>query len=241
MGTLFLRRCAVALVILAVADEAGSHPWTIKATQHYNDLLKRKVPDVLRELTVGGGWAGGEPEHELWKGRIHIWTTNLWLEDKLDLVRTSDPKAVIQIYNMAGGGSEPGDLTAARHFYGFFHWEARVRGAAQWVYWHPTTPAHSYVWPAEDPAQGMVPTLKWEAVREGAKDRRYIATLERRLSGRTDGAANAARAFLREVAAQIELRSDTYDPVHGGRILAPHPILFDQWRDRIAEHITKMN
>jgi hypothetical protein len=42
-------------LVLSVADEPGSHPWTTEATQHYNDLIKAKVPDVLRELTTGGG------------------------------------------------------------------------------------------------------------------------------------------------------------------------------------------
>jgi len=228
-------------LVLAVADEAGSHPWTIEAAQHYNDLLKREVPDVVRELTVGGGWAMGHPEHELWKGRIHIWSTNRWLPDRLALVRKDDPSAKIQLYNMAGKGSAPGGLQATRVFYGFFNWKARADGVAQWVYWHPSTPEHNYVWPAEDPDEGRVPTLRWEAAREGAKDRRYLATLEERLNGRTDEAAAAARRFLEEVAAQIELHTGDYDVIDGGRVPAHRPGTYDRWRDRIADFIKALS
>lgn len=228
-------------LVLAVADEAGSHPWTIEAAQHYNDLLKREVPDVVRELTVGGGWAMGQPEHELWKGRINVWSTNRWLPDNLAIVRKGDPSAKIQLYNMAGKGSASGGLQATRVFYGFFNWKARADGVAQWVYWHPSTPEHNYVWPAEDPDEGKVPTLCWEAVREGAKDRRYLATLEERLKGRTDEAAAEARRFLEDIAAQIELRTGDYDPIDGGRVPAHPPGTYDRWRDRIADFIEALS
>ncbi|MBE3070228.1 MAG: hypothetical protein IMZ66_08315, partial [Planctomycetes bacterium] len=163
-------------LVLTVSDEPGSHPWTTEATQHYNDLVKTEAPDVLRELTVGGGWAMKRPEDELWKGRIHIWTTNRWLTDKLDLVRQGDPKAVIQIYNMAGDGSVPGGITSARALFGFFLWKSKAAGAAQWTYYHNATAPNNYTWPAEDAAEGHVPTLRWEMVREGTKDLRYVTT-----------------------------------------------------------------
>ncbi len=226
--------------VLAVADEAGSHPWTIKAAQHYNALVRKEVPDVRRELTVGGGWASRQPEHELWKGLIHIWTTNRWLPEKLDLVRRDDPGAKIQIYNMGGAGSGPGGLQSARLVYGFFAWKARADGVAQWVYHHGATPEHNYTWPAEAPGEGHVPTLRWEAVREGTKDRRYVATLEKRLEGRKGEAAEGARKLLEEIASRIELRHVDYDPVSGGRVPAPPPGTCEEWRDRIAGFIERL-
>jgi len=228
-------------LILAVADEAGSHAWTIKPAQHYNDLIKKRLPDVIRELTVGGGWAMKLDEHNLWRGRIHIWTTNRWLADKLMIVRRNDPKAKIQIYNMAGAGSAPGGVQSARNFYGFFPWKAGVNGVAQWVYRHGSTPRHNYVWPGEAPSQGPVPTLRWEAVREGTKDLCYVATLHKCLVGKRDKTARQARRFLKEIAGEIELRSDTYDHIHGGRIPAHPPGTYDRWRAKIAEFIEKLS
>jgi hypothetical protein len=224
--------------VLAVADEPGSHPWTIPAAQHYNDLIKKELPDVFRELTVGGGWATGQPEHELWRGRLNIWTTNRWLPDKLAIVHREDPAAKIQLYNMGGAGSAPGGIQAVRNLYGFFNWKAKAVGVAQWVYWSSSTPDDNYVWPAETTSEGKVPTLHWEAVREGAKDRRYLATLEKLLARRPD---TEAQSFLEEIAGRIELKSDTYDPVNGGRIPAQPAGTYEQWRDRIADWIERLS
>ncbi|MCY3021541.1 MAG: hypothetical protein NTW87_21210 [Planctomycetota bacterium] len=227
-------------VILAVADEAGSHPWTTEATQHYNALIKKEVPDVIRELTVGGGWAMKRPEDELWKGLIGIWTTNRWLPDKLELVRKNDPSAKIQLYNMGGNGSGPGGIESVRALYGFFAWKARAAGAAQWTYYHGATPECNYAWPPAAAGEAKVPTLRWEMVREGAKDRRYLATLEARMAAKPGPVADDARRFLDEIAAKIVLRTDEYDPIGGGRVPVPPPGTFDQWREKIAEFIGKL-
>lgn len=227
-------------LVLSVADEAGSHPWTTEAARHYNSLAKAEAPDVLRELTVGGGWATGRPEDELWNGLINVWTTNRWLPDKLALVRAGDPKAAIQIYNMAGDGSTGGGIESARAFFGFFLWKSKAVGAAQWTYWHPGTPAQNYTWPAEDQSQGRVPTLRWEMAREGAKDLRYLATLERLLAAKPGPAADQARRFLDEIAAGIVLKTDAYDPIGGGRVPVQPPGTYDRWRDGIAEFIARL-
>lgn len=227
-------------LILQVADEAGSHPWTIPATQHYLDLVRREVPGVLLELTCGGGWAMGFPEETLWHGRLDIWNTNRWLTDKLAIVRKNEPKAEIGVYNMAGGGSTPGGLAAARAFYGVFAWKSKARGAAQWTYWYSGTPEDNYTWPSERPGEGRVPTLRWEAAREGAKDLRYLALLEARLKGARGPAADEARALLAEIAEKTELRTGDYDPITGGRIPAQPAATYDAWRARAAALIGKL-
>jgi len=224
--------------IIEVGDEAGSHAWTIAPIKHYLELMKREVPDLTRELTVGGGWASNEPEHDHWRGLLDIWTTNRWLADQLAIVRSREPGVRFQLYNMAGAGSAPGGLSAARHLFGFYAWAAGVAGAAQWVYFHTGTPEHNYAWPAE--GGGFVPTLRWEAVREGAKDRRYLATLEAALAGKTGPAADEARSFLGEVRDAIRLFHEDYDPVSGGRVHAPPPRTLDRWRDRMAELMVKL-
>jgi hypothetical protein len=226
-------------LVLAVADEPGSHAWTIPATQHYLDLIKGEVPDVERELTVGGGWAMGEPENELWRGRLDVWTTNRWLPEQLAQVRRDDPEARIQLYNMGGPGSGAGGLQAARVLYGFFNWKAGADGVAQWVYNHSSTPEHNYVWPAEDGRP--VPTLRWEAVREGGKDRLYLATLESTLAGREGPVADEARAFLDEIRAKVELRNADWNPIDGGRVPSLPPGTYDAWREQVADLIADLD
>ena len=227
-------------LVLQVADEAGSHPWTIPATQHYLDLVRRQAPGTLLELTCGGGWAMGYPEHDLWKGRLDIWSTNRWLADKLEIVRKREPDAKFLPYNMAGGGSLPGGLEAARAFFGCFVWKARALGGAQWTYWHNATPEDNYTWPAEAAGEGNVPTLRWEAAREGAKDLRYLALLESRLQGASGPACDAARALLGEIAEKTDLRTGEYDPITGGRIPAQAAEVYDGWRARAAALIVKL-
>ena len=221
--------------VIESGDEAGSHPWTIPAVIHYNELLKKRVPGVPREETVGGGWAGGEPEEQHFKGLVNVWTTNRWLPEKLEIVRKNDPQAVIQLYNMAGAGSGPGGVLAPRALYGFYGWKAKVGGVTQWVYNHPGTPEHNYAWPAMD--GGMIPTIRWEAVREGVKDRRYIATLEKMLAVKKGPTVAEARKYLDGIAALIELKHEDYDPVSGGRIPAASESVYEEWRAGIAAAI----
>ncbi|MFI5380383.1 MAG: hypothetical protein ACHRHE_13875 [Tepidisphaerales bacterium] len=227
-------------LVLSVADEAGSHPWTAQAAQHYNDLIKQKLPEVTRELTCGGGWAMKLPEDELWKGRLDLWMTNRWLVDKLELVRRNEPQAKIGIYNMCGPGSGPGGIEAPRVVYGFFAWKSKAAAVAQWVYYHNSTPEHEYAWPAENADEGNVPTLRWEMVREGAKDRRYLATLEAKLAGAKGPVAEQARQLLSRIEAAVELRNEDYDPIGGGRVPVPMTGTCDQWRGQIAEMIRKL-
>ena len=223
-------------LVLSVADEPGSHPWTTDAAQHYNDLVKARVPGVLRELTVGGGWAMGRREEELWRGRINIWTSNRWLPEEFATVRRDDPQARIALYNMAGGGSGPGGPETARLFYGFYCWKTKAAGVSQWVYYHDATPADNYVWPAQDASEGRVPTVRWEAVREGVKDRLYLATLEDLLTGRADKDADRARKLLDEIAWAIALEPPASES--GGGRARLHPAgTYDAWRQRIMDAI----
>ena len=224
--------------IIEVADEAGAHPWTQGGAQHYLKLLKDKLPDVIREQTCGGGWAMKYPEDQLWKGLLNIWTTNRWLEDKLKIVREENPDALIQIYNIAGGGSQPGEIGPARNFYGYFNWKAKVAGAAQWHY--QFQPDFTYAWASAETGEGSVPTLRWEMVREGAKDRRYVATLEKLIARRNDKAAQDAKALLKEIEGKVELKTDAYEPIAGGIVLSPPSETYDQWRAKIAKFIESM-
>lgn len=227
-------------LVLAVADEPGSHPWTTSATQHYSDLVRSRVPDVHLELDVGGGWAMGRDEETLWRGRADLWMTNRWLPQKLEAVRRTNPGVEIGIYNMAGGGSTPGEIVAPRFFYGFYAWKARAAAAAQWVYFHPSTPDENYTWPAREAGAAGVPTLRWEMVREGAKDLAYVRTLEALLANRSDAVARDARRFLAAIAGRISVRNVEAAQAQA-RIVCEPARVYDEWRRSIADFIIRLS
>ncbi len=124
--------------------------------------------------------------------------------------------------------------------FGFFAWKARAGGVTQWVYHHGSTPEHNYVWPAAEATAPLLPTPRWEAVREGTKDFRLLALLERKLARASGPAAAAARAFLAELAGKIELRNEDYDAISGGRVPAPPVETMNAWRDRIASLVDRL-
>lgn len=103
---------------------------------------------------------------------------------------------------MGGTGSAKGGIQASRLFYGFFTWKAKADGVAQWVYHHNATPDHNYAWPAQDASRSKVPTLRWEAVREGAKDYRYLATLEKLIAENQSQVSKQAQELVDEISSR---------------------------------------
>ncbi|HJN18925.1 MAG TPA: hypothetical protein QGH10_25725, partial [Armatimonadota bacterium] len=82
----------------------------------------------------------------------------------------------------------PVDAETDRYYFGVWAWASGVKGCSHWCYFD-AGPRLSYAYPAKDE---LIPTIGWEAVREGIDDYRYLATL-RRLASR---ASDAGRADL---------------------------------------------
>ncbi len=90
----------------------------------------------------------------------------------------------------------PIDAETERYRFGVWAWVSGVRGCAHWSYFDGR-PTLSYVYPARDE---IIPTVGWEAVREGIDDYRYLWTLKRltgkaRAAGRADLVAAAGKVF----------------------------------------------
>ena len=90
----------------------------------------------------------------------------------------------------------PVDAETDRYYFGVWAWVSQVKGCAHWCYFD-AMPKLSYVYPAEDE---LIPTVGWEAVREGIDDYRYLATLKRQAqraaeAGRDDLAQGAEAVF----------------------------------------------
>jgi len=124
-----------------------------------------------------------------------------------------------------------------RHYFGRYLWKSGLKGASLWQYnwgkfrdrfWaYPDRTevafdpqqhylAFSYVWQEEDE---IIPTVKWEAIREGIDDHRYLRTLQHlALAAATasdDGLRAAGKAGLDLL---DEIRENVARVVEGGKV-----------------------
>jgi len=146
------------------------------------------------------------------------------------------------IYN--GAGDTP---AGARFFFGFYGWKTAACSVAQWNYHFGNSvfegdglrkPDDGYVYHASD---GPLPSLMWEAVREGIDDYRYLDLLWRMITAarRTDEAAAVeAEKVVREIMEKIPWTFQALDSAQR----SPPPSLdtLQQWRWQIAQQILKM-
>jgi hypothetical protein len=119
------------------------------------------------------------------------------------------------------------DAVNHRYYYGYWAWAAGVKGCANWAYADPhfhTRYGNKLTWEtlaehegeyipyyclAMPEPDGPVPTIGWEAVREGIDDYRYLLTLRQlidraRRQGRTS-AAEKGEKVLQEVTGRIDV------------------------------------
>ena len=123
-------------------------------------------------------------------------------------------------------GLGPVDAVTDRYYYGIWAWKAGIRGVSHWVYsgepvgrFHMTptwtqceanlleyTNTLSYVYPSAD---GPIPTIGWEAVREGIDDYKYLLTLKHTIAQAKRGNVDA-----KLVATAERVLSQINDVVH---------------------------
>ena len=99
----------------------------------------------------------------------------------------------------------PVDAETDRYYFGVWAWVAGVKGCSHWCYFDGM-PRLSYVYPAKDE---LIPTVGWEAVREGIDDYRYLVTLKR-LAGKVaaaghDDLVRDAEAVFEQVKAMVTM------------------------------------
>jgi len=89
----------------------------------------------------------------------------------------------------------PVDAETDRYYFGVWAWVSGVKGCSHWAYF---CQRHlSYVYPTKD---DLIPSIGWEAVREGIDDYRYLITLKRladkaRAAGKAELVAGADQIF----------------------------------------------
>ena len=148
----------------------------------------------------------------------------------------------------------PVDAETDRYYFGVWAWVSGVKGCSHWAYFDGK-PRLSYVRPMQDE---IVPTIGWEAVREGIDDYRYLATLrhlagEARAAGKDD-LAGGADAIFEEVRQMVTMDNygKAYHKAAGSGVelatayrrprVEPHLSLdaYDRMRRNVAREIERI-
>jgi len=151
------------------------------------------------------------------------------------------------IFSYANPQSGPENPYLFRLNYGVVLWANNYNGAMPYAYqhcfghcWndvdHPIYRDHNFTYPTAD---GVVPTLAWEGLREAVDDMRYIRTLEARLAtatSSTSAAAITAHQFLSDL--RLHIRNGQGRPPKYNAGLA---IDLDKVRRQVVTHINALD
>ena len=148
----------------------------------------------------------------------------------------------------------PVDAETDRYYFGVWAWVSGVKGCSHWAYF--CQPHLSYVFPTEEE---LVPSIGWEAIREGIDDYRYLKTLEQladqaRAAGRAELVSEADKIFA-DVEGMVTM--DNYGKAYHvasasevpranawerPRVEPDLPIeIYDQMRLKVAREIQKLS
>ncbi len=216
----------------SVVDEPGFYPEQMIFADYYQKLLRKQIPDIKLFLDCGP-WVG---EDRKFAKELNVLCYNSYGAERAKLCREFGIEQ--WAYNQGGGGRV---AYTDRYYWGLSAQKSELRGVFQWVYtWFfnfAGQDGNRYVYPAAD---GPVPTMSWEGVREGIDDARYYTTLQRLAeqaeAGGNRAGAQAARAVLAAVLADIPVERAARE-----RYLHTHPsTTFDQHRRALADAILKL-
>ena len=197
--------------VVVPGDEPGGHPETLDDILHYLKLIKEKCPGARTGMTVGGGMSMGMDE--VGKLGPHLDVVNTNYLDRKNLLRIRKAGKELWIYNC---GSMTEDPQRDRYGYGFYMWKVDADGMLQWVYRWGDTYRMAYrglpdlaAYVFESVEGKPLPTIHWEAMREGLDDQRYGATLTRLIeiaekSGKAREAAHA-KAVIKDVLSNFDV------------------------------------
>ena len=175
------------------------------------DFRERNPDARLRTTTAGAG----NPKvcHH-----YDVWIASAGTEEET-FAKARDMGKELWTYDC---GLAPLDALTDRHYFGFWSWKTGQTGASHWAYYDASTMSRfnvaatwtgterdltenthrfNFVYPMADE---LVPTIGWEAVREGVDDYRYLLTLREtievaRKEGVEAATVEAAEAVLRHV------------------------------------------
>jgi len=187
------------LVFYAV-DEPGEEKRNkqVRAFMKRFNAFRSKYPQYGLRVTTALGSSPGIHEvghyYDLWIGHTLLamgdvegqWPKEMkWDTDMIPEAKRL--KKELWVYDCS---LSPVHAETNRYYFGIWAWAAGVKGCSHWAYFD-NGPRLSYVYPSDDE---LIPTIGWEAVREGIDDYRYLATLKRLADkARAAGKKQAAR------------------------------------------------
>lgn len=227
-------------VVFYMVDEPGDDPKRLaKVKRVFGELaqFKKQYPQYSKLRTTAAG-IGKELGH-----LYDIWITGAGgVSLNAELVETAKEMGK-EIWTYDCNTAQI-DAETSRYYYGLWVWKSGAKGAANWAYSDRQTPTgindwdyidkhlenveicYSFVYPSP---QGPVPSIGWEAIREGIDDYRYVATLTKligkaKTAGRHDLAA-VAEKVLKEMKDKVDVSA--YQAAHAagaatGRRLGTH-------------------
>jgi len=226
-----------------LSDEGGAHN-LLDETIYYNRWVKDHFPQIQTTATIGGGMALGFDEIGQLAGAVDFFSANRFTPE---IARTlAALRRPFGVYN--GAGPTP---TGARYFFGFYGYKTGAEQIGQWSYSFGESifagnglrlDDEGYVYQAPD---GPLPSIQWEAVREGIDDSRYVERLRSLLLAahssrepRVHETAQRAQEVLNRIWAGIgwdfqPMQSDQKAP-------APPASTLRRWRRQIAEQILEL-
>jgi hypothetical protein len=222
-----------------IMDEPGGHPDLFKETVYYNKLVKEKLPEQQTYVTLGGGMAIGVDELGELGPYIDMAAVNRFSPAICKALL--DRKKPYGIYNGGGATDRLSGYTRDRYFFGFYCWKTGASEILQWVYsngepWKiPIRDNEGYTYPAAD---GPLPSIQWEGVREGITDYRYTDLLWRLITAaKKSGDAKAVSAAKAGEAVALEIMSSVdfnYQPREGDGAPPPPAATLEKWRWKTA-------
>jgi len=226
---------------LLVTDEPGGRGYEgISYALYYYKLLKSHFPAV-KTISDVGPWAA---EDAILAPYVDAFLYAC--QSPSDIEKCRQRSNEFSIYNQGGWGRFP---RIDRDRFGIYASKTGAKRAFMWVYtwwWTPTVPpswhpAFMYVVPAAD---GPIPTISWEALREGIDDSRYLHTLElliNRAKSRKDAKAqeliNEAESQIQAIYNQTLIAWEQRDAQFTGRSSESYDV--NRWK--IAQCIIKLN
>jgi hypothetical protein len=250
-----VRKSGLPMPVFTYGDESDGDPDRTADTTRGLRLIKENLPGALTYTTVVSA--------------ASVDVFDPWLDFRAfssyaDQTTVDAMKKRGQDLWMYSGPSTYGMGPVADRFYrGFYARRMDLQGAGEWVYqWplilraEPQDPyrdftearPHGNNWDYCLPGrEGPLPTLGWEAFREGIDDGRYMATLESAISegersedASVREAARSARTYLEELLSRIDL-SPAYPAFGVNREAAKFTNgELDGYRREIAQHIIKL-